>query len=60
MDLLATCGPGTLRRVATAELRSSLERFVTFVNTQVRGDEKSDAQGFLERFFRALGHEGVA
>jgi hypothetical protein len=47
-------------RVATAELRSSLEKFVTFVNTTIRGDEKSGAQVFLERLIRAFGHEGVA
>ncbi|MDB6149325.1 MAG: hypothetical protein JWQ44_773, partial [Chthoniobacter sp.] len=46
--------------MATAELKSSLEKFVTYVNTQVKGDEKSEAQGFLERLFRALGYEGVA
>ena len=44
--------------VATAELRSSLEKFAAFARS-LHGDEKSEAQGFLERFFRALGHEGV-
>ena len=46
--------------MATAELRSSLEKFTFFVNTSIRGDEKSEAQAFLERLFRALRHEGVA
>jgi hypothetical protein len=44
--------------VATAELRSSLDKFAAFARS-LKGDEKSEAQAFLERFFRALGHEGV-
>ena len=44
--------------MATAELKSSLAAFVTFARG-LKGDEKSEAQGFLERFFRALGHAGV-
>ena len=44
--------------MATAELRSSLEKFVTFTRS-LKGDEKGEAQLFLDHFFRALGHEGV-
>jgi hypothetical protein len=44
--------------VATAELQSSLEAFVTFARS-LKGDEKSEAQTFLDHFFRALGHAGV-
>ena len=44
--------------MATADLKSSLTAFAIFART-LKGDEKSEAQGFLERFFRALGHAGV-
>ncbi len=44
--------------MATAELRSSLETFVTFTRS-LKGDEKCEAQLFLDHFFRALGHGGV-
>ena len=47
-----------LRPVATAELQSSLAQFVTFARS-LKGDEKSEAQLFLDHFFRALGHGGV-
>ncbi len=40
------------------ELRASLDKFTTFVGT-LKGDEKSEAQIFLDHFFRALGHDGV-
>src|SRR5437764_6480727 len=40
------------------ELKSALSGFVRFVQT-LRGDEKSEAQTFLDHFFRALGHAGV-
>jgi len=43
--------------VAT-ELKSALDDFVRFAQT-LRGDEKSEAQPFLDHLFRALGHEGV-
>src|SRR6266567_4296493 len=39
-------------------LKNTLSAFVRFAQT-LRGDEKSEAQTFLDRFFRALGHEGV-
>ena len=44
--------------MATAELQSSLAQFVTFARS-LKGDEKSEAQLFLDHFFRALGHGGV-
>ena len=40
------------------ELKSKLVDFVSFAQG-LNGDEKSEAQTFLDRFFRALGHEGV-
>jgi hypothetical protein len=40
------------------ELKNALNEFVQFAQT-LRGDEKSEAQPFLDRFFRALGHKGV-
>jgi MmeI, N-terminal domain len=42
----------------TQELKAALIEFVRFAQT-LRGDEKSEAQAFLDHFFRALGHEGV-
>jgi hypothetical protein len=44
--------------VASAQLRESLQKFVSFAG-KLKGDEKSEAQAFLDHFFRALGHEGV-
>ena len=40
------------------ELKSALDEFVHFAQA-LRGDEKSEAQSFLDHFFRALGHKGV-
>jgi type II restriction/modification system DNA methylase subunit YeeA len=40
------------------ELKNSLSEFVRFAQT-LRGDEKSEAQSFLDHFFRALGHAGA-
>jgi hypothetical protein len=40
------------------ELKAALSEFVRFAQT-LRGDEKSEAQTFLDHFFRALGHKGV-
>ncbi len=37
----------------------SLQSFVSFCQQHIRGDEKSEAQTFLNRFFQAFGHEGV-
>ncbi|MGG6295965.1 DNA methyltransferase [Leptolyngbya sp. AN02str] len=36
-----------------------LQTFVQFCKTHITGDEKSEAQTFLDRFFRAFGHEGA-
>ena len=44
--------------MATAELRTSLDKVAAFARS-LHGDEKSEAQGFLERLFRALGHAGA-
>ncbi|HWX16426.1 MAG TPA: DNA methyltransferase [Chthoniobacterales bacterium] len=44
--------------MAPDELKSNLAGFVSFAQT-LEGDEKSEAQTFLDRFFHALGHEGV-
>ena len=40
------------------ELKQSLADFARFASA-LRGDEKSEAQTFLDHFFRALGHKGV-
>lgn len=40
------------------DLKYALTEFVRFAQT-LRGDEKSEAQTFLDHFFRALGHAGV-
>ncbi|MFY3742472.1 DNA methyltransferase [Anaeromyxobacter sp. Red801] len=37
-----------------------LQEFVGWVKANLRGDEKSEAQLFLERLFQAFGHKGVA
>ncbi|WP_110092151.1 DNA methyltransferase [Streptomyces himastatinicus] len=40
-------------------LRSRLAEFVRYRQEHLSGDEKGEAQVYLDRFFRALGHEGV-
>jgi SAM-dependent methyltransferase len=40
------------------DVTNTLNEFVRFAQT-LRGDEKSEAQTFLDHFFRALGHKGV-
>lgn len=40
------------------ERKNALTEFVRFAQT-LRGDEKSEAQTFIDHFFRALGHDGV-
>jgi len=37
----------------------SLQKFVTYCQQHITGDEKGQAQVFLDRFFRAFGHEGA-
>ena len=44
--------------MTAAELQSSLVQFAAFARA-LKGDEKSEAQLFLDHFFRALGHGGV-
>lgn len=38
---------------------TSLQAFVTYCKQHIKGDEKGEAQVFLDRFFRAFGHEGA-
>ena len=40
------------------ESKIALSEFIRFAQ-DLRGDEKSESQSFLDHFFRALGHEGV-
>ena len=37
----------------------SLRKFVTFCQQHIKGEERKEAQTFLDRFFRAFGHEGA-
>jgi SAM-dependent methyltransferase len=37
----------------------SLQKFVTYCKQHITGDEKGQAQVFLDRFFQAFGHEGA-
>ncbi len=37
----------------------SLQKFVKFCEDRITGRERSEAQTFLDRFFRAFGHEGA-
>lgn len=41
------------------ELRPNLSAFVAWRQQHLRGDEKGEAQTFLDRLFRAFGHEGA-
>lgn len=43
-----------------AVLKSSLAEFVRYRQEHLDGDEKGEAQVFLDRLFRAFGHPGVA
>lgn len=36
-----------------------LHTFITYCQQHIKGDEKGEAQVFLDRFFRAFGHEGA-
>jgi hypothetical protein len=40
-------------------LRERLDTFVAYRKTHLTGDEKGEAQVFLDRLFQAFGHEGV-
>ncbi|MDP5339036.1 MAG: N-6 DNA methylase, partial [Nodularia sp. (in: cyanobacteria)] len=37
----------------------SLNKFVSFCQQHIKGQERKEAQTFLDRFFRAFGHEGA-
>ncbi|KQY61454.1 DNA methyltransferase [Nocardioides sp. Root140] len=41
------------------DLRPNLRAFVDWRSTYLRGDEKGEAQTFLDRLFKAFGHEGA-
>jgi hypothetical protein len=41
------------------ERAKRLAEFVSWVGTNIKGDEKGEAQVFLDRLFRAFGHDGV-
>ncbi len=41
------------------ERAKRLAEFVSWVGTNIKGDEKGEAQVFLDRLFRGFGHEGV-
>src|SRR2546423_7567798 len=45
-------------RVPPEDLKSSLANFVSFAQS-LKGDEKSEAQSFIDQFFRALGHKSA-
>ena len=42
----------------TDERAKPLSDFVAWVADHISGDEKGQAQIFLDRFFQALGHKG--
>jgi len=44
---------------AAAERAERLDAFVRYRRESLRGDEKGEAQVFVDRLFRAFGHEGV-
>jgi type II restriction/modification system DNA methylase subunit YeeA len=37
----------------------TLSKFVSFCQQHIKGEERKEAQTFLDRFFRAFGHEGA-
>jgi hypothetical protein len=43
----------------TSSTPESLSKFVEFCNQHITGQERKEAQTFLDRFFRAFGHEGA-
>lgn len=40
-------------------IAESLQTFVSYCTQHIRGDEKGEAQVFLDRFFKAFGYEGA-
>ncbi len=53
--------PPTKRRymAITTEKTANLTDFVTWVDTHITGDEKGEAQIFLDRLFKGFGHAGL-
>jgi type I restriction-modification system DNA methylase subunit len=49
----------SLNRPYTGGLSDRLQTFVAWVSDNLRGDEKGEAQLFLDRLFQAFGHAGV-
>ena len=43
----------------TSSTPESLSKFVNFCQQHITGQERKEAQTFLDRFFRAFGHEGA-
>jgi hypothetical protein len=41
------------------DTQQRLHTFVRYVDEYLQGDEKGEAQLFLDKFFRAFGHEGA-
>lgn len=54
-----TAMPDEPRNVPTQELRSRLAAFAEWRASTLTGDEKGEAQIFLDRLFQALGYPGV-
>lgn len=52
-------GEGLRGNPSSDDLRRSLTEFVAFRSEHLDGDEKGQAQVFLDRLFKAFGHEGV-
>ncbi len=54
------CPETNLRKnaVPVDDLKAALTQFAVFARS-LQGDEKSEAQPFLDHFFRALGHGGA-
>ena len=48
-----------MQSVTTDDLRTRLDDFSTWRAQHLRGDEKGEAQTFLDRLFRAFGHPGA-
>jgi hypothetical protein len=40
-------------------LSQNLQEFIVFCNQYIKGDEKGEAQVFLDRLFKAFGHQGA-
>jgi SAM-dependent methyltransferase len=45
--------------VYSVEKSENLHNFVVFCKQHIKGSEKSEAQVFLDRFFKAFGHKGA-